>query len=199
MTHKILILCQRKSGPLKRNRKVEEVVVPPIQTLVEELVGNNDYKIDYLSDKSIHIEEREGEVDFLGTLKEGNEFTRDFLEKNQESYSIIILNTCPFQFMDYNPIYKLLKNDGLMLFTSYPLDIINTGILIYFPPKNLFSRIENDTLIMYRKVNKTNLDINTRTGGRRDSKRRHLSRKKRLLKKKNTRRTKRILYSSFFS
>ena len=54
MSKKVLILCQRKSGNLDRGNgkyiKVDEVVVPKINKLVNSLLGP-DYTIEYLSNK----------------------------------------------------------------------------------------------------------------------------------------------------
>ena len=50
-------------------------------------------------------------------------FTTDFLNKNENSYSLIILNTCPFMLMKYEYIHKLLHDNGYMAFTIYPNDV----------------------------------------------------------------------------
>lgn len=54
MSKKVLVLCQRKRGNLYSGNgkyiKVEEVVVPKINNLVNSLLGP-DYTIEYLSNK----------------------------------------------------------------------------------------------------------------------------------------------------
>ena len=45
---RVLVLCQRKTGTLPRNTKVETTVVPKIQGIVDEYVGS-DANIEYLT------------------------------------------------------------------------------------------------------------------------------------------------------
>jgi hypothetical protein len=169
MTKKVLILCQRKSGPIYvgQNSKGEEKydtteahIVPKINKLVQELI-TTDYDIDYLS--TLEGEHSEGEVDIQGflslgenqkgilTLKnKGNEkiSTRDFIQQNKGSYALIILNTCPFVYMDYNIIYDLLAADGLMAFTAYPRE----AKIPFEPPKKLFVvDALNNKVTLYKK------------------------------------------------
>jgi hypothetical protein len=123
MSKKVLVLCQRKSGNLDRGNgkyiKVDEVVVPKINKLVNSLLGP-DYTIEYLSNKESYTEEEGGEVDIDLDLVEYNPLAREFIERNISKYDLIILNTCPFMLMNYNIIYKLLKENGLMIFSKYP-------------------------------------------------------------------------------
>ena len=80
---KVLVLCQRKTGPLHfTSKRVEEIITPKIETLVKNILGTEDYIIEYLSDKQGH---EEGKVDILGSLEknESDAYTSDFLLKNK--------------------------------------------------------------------------------------------------------------------
>lgn len=131
MAKKVLVLCQRKTGFVDEytSERVEEVITPKLETLAKNILETEDYTIEYLSD----VEGYEGDVDILGKLKnkKTDDFTTDFLSKNKKSYSLIILNTCPFSWMPYPVIYKLLTDDGLMVFSSYPWpeNILDENIL----------------------------------------------------------------------
>jgi len=130
---KVLVLCQRKSGWLYAGqiededvyKKIENTVAPKINKLVRSFVGDA-YSIEYLS--SFTDEHSTGKLDIEGFLKNDTYLTlngninmavRDFVEQNEGTYDLIILNTCPFNSMDYKLISQLLAGDGLMIFTAY--------------------------------------------------------------------------------
>lgn len=155
-TKKVLVLCQRKTGPLHFTpKRVEEIITPKIDTLVKNILATDDYTIEYLSDKRGHPE---GDVDIEGSLEKNisDEFTSDFLSKNKNSYSMIILNTCPFALMPYAVIYKLLVENGLMVFSAYPSNIKDTQykFKLYIPPADRFSNITTEDIdaVMYKKI-----------------------------------------------
>jgi len=155
MAKKVLVLCQRKTGPLySTSKRVEEIITPKIETLVKNILETDDYTIEYLSDMRGH---EEGDVDILGSLEnesEGDEFTREFLLKNKNSYSMIILNTCPFALMPYPVIYKLLADEGLMVLSSYPKNIKTSLYKLYIPPVDRFINITTDDMdvVLYKKI-----------------------------------------------
>jgi hypothetical protein len=153
-TKKVLVLCQRKTGPLHYTPiRVEEIITPKIETLVENILETDDYTIEYLSDKKGH---EEGDVDILGSLEKNtsDEFTTNFLLKNKNSYSLIILNTCPFSLIPYPVIYKLLVENGFMAFSAYPSNIKDSKFKLYTPPEDRFSNITTDDMdvVLYKKI-----------------------------------------------
>ena len=178
---KVLVLCQRKTGPLHFTpKRVEEIITPKIDTLVKNILGTDDYTIEYLSDKRGH---EEGDVDIEGSLEknESDEFTSDFLSKNKNSYSMIILNTCPFALMPYAVIYKLLVENGLMVFSAYPSNIKDTQykFKLYIPPADRFSNITTDDMdaVMYKKIQK-------QSAGKKITKKKNKKKKKKTKKSK---------------
>jgi hypothetical protein len=149
MSKKVLVLCQRKSGK-HMSYDIERDVVPLIKAMAEKVLGSDQFTMEFLSDKSGH---EIGEVDILGTLHSSNEFTRSFIQQSKASgkYDLIILNTCPFQFMDYPVIHKLLKKTGLMIFAYYPKAISTHP---QDPPSNLFRKMPHDEFIIYEKISR---------------------------------------------
>jgi len=179
---KVLVLCQRKTGPLHFTpKRVEEIITPKLDTLVKNILGTDEYTIEYLSDKRGH---GEGDVDILGSLEknESDEFTSEFLSKNKNSYSMIILNTCPFELMPYAVIYKLLVENGLMVFSAYPSNIKDTQYKykLYIPPADRFINITTEDIdaVMYKKI------IPTQSAGKSSKKNKNKSRKKKNNKSK---------------
>jgi hypothetical protein len=127
MSKKVLVLCQRKKS--NNDKKVEDEVVPKINSIVEILIKTQNYTIEYLSSG-----DHEGELDIEGwleynkklTLKNENDdeiTTEEFIKNNKKSYNLIILNTCPFKYMNYTIINELLSDDGLLVYSIFPLNL----------------------------------------------------------------------------
>lgn len=135
MTKHVLVLCQRKEGDdcCRGKKDVKESVVPQINNLVQSKLGK-DVTIEYLSKlennfsydsksninvgKSEPSEIYKGIVDYdLALVNEPP--AQEFIRNHLRYYSLIILNTCPLEFMDYNLIYNLLTPDGMLAITAY--------------------------------------------------------------------------------
>jgi hypothetical protein len=195
MTKKVLVLCQRKSGT-HYGTNIEHEVVPKIKAMAEQIMHTKDFSIEFLSDQAGH---EEGEVDIKGTLKSGTDFSSQFLSKTKAEgkYDLIVLNTCPFQFMDYKLIHQLLKKDAIMVFAAYPRDIYQVTMVAKKsqppqPPANLFADVANDAFIMYKRIGAgTGKRKRTSSGGTGTGKRKRKSKRKNKHTKKRTRRTRR--------
>ena len=146
---KVLVLCQRKRSTTipDDNVKIVNGVVPKINALAEHLIGKN-YTIEYLSDTP-----NKEDVDIQGSLSGKNTFTIDFLIINQNSYALIILNTCPLHLMDYNVIHHLLETDGIIVFTSFPKLTLSRDPekKPHEPPTSLFINESTEEFYKYRK------------------------------------------------
>jgi hypothetical protein len=125
MSKKVLVLCQRKKS--NNDKKVEDEVVPKINSIVEILIKTQNYTIEYLSSG-----DHEGELDIEGWLEYNKKLTlkndykittKDFIKNNEKSYNLIILNTCPFKYMNYTIINELLSDDGLLVYSIFPLNL----------------------------------------------------------------------------
>lgn len=121
MSHKVLVLCQR------RESKFEDLtsVTDSINKLVSSLLGEG-AEIKYVSSlESQKMRMDEDGVDLMGEFG-NNDFTRENFEENE--FSLIICNTCPFAYMDYSVITKYLKNDGKLALTVFTMmDDVESG------------------------------------------------------------------------
>ena len=66
-------------------------------------------------------ESLKGRSDYPFSLKRTSKNPKciQFIESHKEFYSLIILNTCPFAFMNFSLIYELLKPNGIMAFRAF--------------------------------------------------------------------------------
>ena len=117
MSKKVLILCQRKQGldalDALGASNVKDSVIPLIEKYVEKVLGPG-ATIEYLTNGE------DDTVEYNFTLEKRNSKAVEFVAENRSQYSLIILNTCPLAFMDYELIYSLLEPGGFMVFQSFP-------------------------------------------------------------------------------
>lgn len=189
---KVLVLCQRKTGDphnSKDYQTVKEDIVPKINILVDALLQHKPHTIEYLS--SLEGDHKEGTVDIKGflqadstlTFENKTQSTRDFVDENEGTYALILLNTCPFMFMDFDLIYQLLAADGLMVFTAFPRAISSK---INFNIDNLNKLFKLDStntqpgiFIYNKKLQRGSSKTKTKTRPRIKSKSRPKTKKKR--------------------
>jgi hypothetical protein len=149
MTKEVLVLCQRKSGKSSSaayEGDVKDIVVPKINKLVQEHLGS-DVNIEYLT----KITTIDGETDYNFNLDSypNNSKAKEFIANHREFYSLIILNTCPFKYIDFKIIYNLLEPEGIMIFTVFP-DIVDKNIITK-DILNIEDLFENIGTNIYRK------------------------------------------------
>jgi hypothetical protein len=128
-TKKVLVLCQRKKTNFDTNSTNE--TIKNLEKFIENYFIFKDVKpeIEYLTPGSGFDNEHEDFADYKFNLVDSEsitnnsniteydkEETRKFIEKNKGTYSLIILNTCPFIYMPYEALYQLLENDGVITF-----------------------------------------------------------------------------------
>ncbi len=150
MTKEVLVLCQRKSGissSTSYEGDVKDIVIPKINELVREHLGS-DVHIEYLTKMAAN----EGESDYNFSLDSypDNNQAKEFIANHKEFYSLIILNTCPFKYIDYKLIHNLLEPNGIMIFTIFP-NIIDKNITSFGDSINIEDLFENIGPNIYRK------------------------------------------------
>jgi hypothetical protein len=120
MAKRVLVLCQRKQGMDSIGKSdVKDTVIPKINEYVKKVLGPNT-RIEYLTD-----DKSDPTVDFNFTLEKGEREADEFISNHRGMYSLIILNTCPFLYMDFELIHSLLHPGGIMVFKVFPNNNIN--------------------------------------------------------------------------
>ena len=109
MAEKVLVLCQRRTEGIGGRLLVES----KIQTLLNTLLG--DTKETGIEKEIKYVSPGPG-ADIVGEFG-NNDFTRANFKEND--YAVIILNTCPFQLIDLDIVYKYLKPTGLLVLSNY--------------------------------------------------------------------------------
>jgi len=140
---KVLVLCQRKKGMDSLMRRVEDTVVPKINSMVFDYF-KSDVDITYLSDTSLMSPGSVVDYDFK---LDDNKETRNFIKFHDKSFSMIIMNTCPLSMINLKYVVKLLTTDGVVVVANYPDNLKSQGIQIlkYLEPLNkYFTMIDND-------------------------------------------------------
>lgn len=155
---RVLVLCQRRTGMSGKDDsryRVEDVIIPKINKVIHDILGD-DTVITYMSD----IYEHQGTVDINCLLDGRTDCSKQFISENINSFDLIIFQTCPCAWMDYNIIYSLLKNNGMLGITAFPSEIIHdlspemlTRSIIEHIPVSLFQRQEssNTDILTYIK------------------------------------------------
>ena len=139
---RVLVLCQRKKTmreqgtrlPYEKQYDVKEQLEGYLRTTIR----NKPYKIEYMRELEDEEVADGEEVDFnfnlrltVDDVQRANSKGRktnydlkqydvtDFIIYHPKYYDIIILNTCPFAFMDYSLIEHILKDDGVVKFQFF--------------------------------------------------------------------------------
>jgi hypothetical protein len=144
MSKRVLVLCQRKTSIIPIDKDEVDSVASYIDkyialnTPVRTPVGTPKdvrVKVEYLTyhhGERRHEEKRGTETpsayaDHIFLLSRTNQYSSDaifiekkillekFLEEHNNTYDVIILNTCPLSLLDYNIIYQLLNSTGILV------------------------------------------------------------------------------------
>jgi len=140
---KVLILCQRRKGPMPPGEEgtVEDVEIPELLEFIRVffVLHSNDEnyfdthpipKIEYVSSKMWNDPRLTetlygrsvlpGRVDYQLNLSKEFPGALEFVEEHKGQYSLIVLQQCPLIHMEYDLINTLLLEDGRMAFMRSP-------------------------------------------------------------------------------
>ena len=160
---KVLVMCQRKTGLMSSgvSGSVEDIIVPKINLLISRLFGDDDFSIIYMS----NIKHWEGTVDINCNLGSDTPCSKKFITENKNSFDLIILQTCPYIWMDYHILHSLLKPNGMLGATSVPGEMLFRDrnysyltIIIQHIPQELFELEISDNfdvsqhILLFRKI-----------------------------------------------
>lgn len=168
---KALVLCQRRGHLIDGNEldphlentriTIEHVIYRTLE-LEEDIPIDVEYmrepdNINDMVDIPFHLQYTESH--------EHNRLIDEFLRQNQETYDIIVLNTCPVMFMtdDNKPIpprtiyliRQLLKQNGLLIITA-----INGNIISNYPLNKPMNQLFLRNLFLFGFVNPDNTNPN---------------------------------------
>jgi hypothetical protein len=121
MTLRVLILCQRKSSTLPKDKDHVDKTVEHIETYIDDNFGH-DVDIEYLTTSLGHQDDSVNETNYYADYKfalDYNEQAINFVAKHKGVYDGIILNTCPLKDMNYTIINQLLKPGGFLLLKTF--------------------------------------------------------------------------------
>jgi len=194
---KVLVLCQRKSDPndadlAATNASLEKYIYSFFDGTIDS-AGGEILKIEYLSEISestLLLTKRErAAAAAIGTNRwakatvdyrikfEDNAPTRAFVSDHLKTYSLIVLQTCPFIILAENEktaqyLSEIMTDDGFLIITAFSKDNINTPlsaniasiVLKQFPGRGFESKTwkkyfkifvrEDDQIIFEKKVKK---------------------------------------------
>ena len=134
----VLVLCQRKEGNGKRGGpNVENLLIPVlekiIKTFIKEKNGDNELvDIKYMT--LLDPDKQNDKADFNMRLLNIDPNSKEFCEQHLEFYDLIVMQTCPFIYMDFRLIKNILKKGGYVICTTVQFTGNYSGIL--FNQKN---------------------------------------------------------------
>jgi len=121
MALRVLILCQRKSSTLPRDKDKVDKTVEHIKTYIDDNFGHDVY-IEYLTTSLGHPDDSVNETNYDADYKfalDYNEQSINFVAEHKGVYDCIILNTCPLKDMNFTIINQLLKPGGFLLLKTF--------------------------------------------------------------------------------
>lgn len=139
MSIKILVLCQRKKGRCEDNgivKTVQSTIIPNIKQYLTDYLHTTDYKIDYLSDLINDDKQYDDEVDFNLKIEDPreSELSDRFLKGHAMYYSVIVLNTCPYRFVNFLYIRHLMSDNGVVILSNVNCRDVYSPKLFIIPP-----------------------------------------------------------------
>ena len=176
MSKHVLVMCQRKNATItKKDGTVLNLDInPTINTYVTPILGD-DTTIEYISkgmipdNNDLHYQDTIDYRIMLSKLPsdstDNKTETDNFISQHQNYYSLVILNTCPAVYMDYQSIYEILEPNGILTFTLFGMNPISERIISNdlgemissIVPKKLFTQTPNpefdvNNKYVYRKI-----------------------------------------------
>lgn len=161
---KVLVLCQRKTGSSDYDNEpnsVLKVVANIEQNIVKKHLPNENVKIEYMSSME---GQRDGTVDYNFSF--GEENSKQFVLDNFESYSLVILYSCPNLVFSTDEMCLLLSSimtpDGILTINANYKNISNMiitkemlrrGHFNFELFDNYFEQISNE--MVFKKRNST--------------------------------------------
>lgn len=114
----VLVICQRKQG-FTGEINIEDHLIPKLEKIIKkfliEKTDDDNVDIKYMTELD---SDPNNKADYNIELLDFNPEAIKFCEQHSEFYDLIVLQTCPFQYMDYNLIKNILKKGGYVIFVA---------------------------------------------------------------------------------
>lgn len=150
-TQKVLVLCQRKEGKCDRDGLlVQDLVVPKIQKYLREHLNVGDHTTEYLAFLNDHNMEEGDKVDFNLQIRADSNKFETFLKTHKKQYSVIMLNTCPFNHINFQCISDMLDDAGVVVLSQVGCDSIYNTKLFNISPAILESTQKSNLLDFFQ-------------------------------------------------
>jgi alkylated DNA repair dioxygenase AlkB len=121
----VLVLCQRKEG-FTNEINIQDQLIPKLEQIIKnfliEKTDDDNADIKYMTELDSNPNNK---ADYNIKLLDFNSEAIKFCDQHSEFYDLIVLQTCPFQYMDYNLIKNILKKGGYVIFVA----VQATGVL----------------------------------------------------------------------
>ena len=124
--NKVLVLCQRKEGFTDKKISITDHLIPTleqiIKTFLKEKMGNDTIDIDIKYMVDLDSAKKEDKSDFNMVLNNHSRKGKEFRDQHLEFYDLVVLQTCPFIYMDMKMVADILKDKGYLICTSVQID-----------------------------------------------------------------------------
>ena len=91
-----------------------------INTFLKEKMGNDIADIKYMID--LDSTKEQDKADFNMVLYNHSQKGREFRDQHLKFYDLVVLQTCPFMYMDMKMVRDILKDDGYLICTTVLVD-----------------------------------------------------------------------------
>ena len=155
----VLVLCQRKEG-FTFEINVQDHLIPTLEKIIKaflrEKMGDDTSDIKYMTSLN---SEPNNKADFNISLVSSNPKAKEFSQQHSEFYDLIVLQTCPYMYMDFNLIRNILKEGGYVICVAVQINgeksnlnkQITMGLLEKFNRGFIRSESDQSTLITFQK------------------------------------------------
>ena len=112
-TGKVLVMCQRKGGHAS-GVDIRTHLIPALEGYIQHFM-KMPHTIEYMVD----LKTPGNTANYNMKLNADDDKTNQFIKDHSEYYDLIVLQTCPCKFIDFESIYQLMKKGGYMIITAF--------------------------------------------------------------------------------
>uniref|UniRef100_A0A6C0H3M6 Uncharacterized protein n=1 Tax=viral metagenome TaxID=1070528 RepID=A0A6C0H3M6_9ZZZZ len=127
----VLVLCQRSEG-FNEKISIKDRLIPTLEkiinTFLKEKIGNDIADIKYMVD--LDPTKKQDKADFNMVLANHSKKGRAFRDQHLDFYDLVVLQTCPFLYMDMKMVNDILKDYGYLICTTVLLNGKSNKIIL---------------------------------------------------------------------